>query len=88
MKITILTYLDAESDRTYDAVVPQVAAALKKLGHRVSILGVHGDVNKLLGGLARRRPDLVFNLMEMWRDDVFGDIPVVGQIDLTTLTHG
>ncbi len=87
MKITILTYLDAESDRTYDAVVPQVAAALKKLGHRVSILGVHGDVNKLLGGLARRRPDLVFNLMEMWRDDVFGDIPVVGLLDLLGLRY-
>jgi D-alanine-D-alanine ligase len=87
VKITILTYLDAESDKTYDAVVPQVAAALKKLRHRVSILGVHGDVKKLLGGLTRRKPDLVFNLMEMWRDDVFGDIPIVGLLDLLGLRY-
>jgi D-alanine-D-alanine ligase len=87
LRITILTYLDAESDRSYDAVVPQVAAALRKLRHRVSILGVHGDVRKLLAGLARRKPDLVFNLMEMWRDDVCGDIPVVGLLDLLGLGY-
>ncbi|HKA89688.1 MAG TPA: hypothetical protein VKE22_18620 [Haliangiales bacterium] len=87
MKITILTYLDAESDKTYDPVVPQVAAALRKLGHRASILGVHGDVRKLVAGLARRKPDLVFNLMEMWRDDVCGDISVVGLLELLGLHY-
>ena len=82
MKITILSYLDAETDKELDVVVAQVAKALRKLGHRVSILGVHGDVKKLIGGLSRRKPDLIFNLMEMWREDLTGDIPVVGLFEL------
>ena len=83
MKITVLTYLDdGENSKEYDPVVPQVARTLRKLGHRVSVLGVHGDVKRLIAGLARRKPDLVFNLMEMFGDNVFGDIPVTGLLDL------
>ena len=84
MKITVLTYLDSEDENSkeYDAVVPQVARTLRRLGHRVSILGVHGDVKRLIAGLSRRKPDLVFNLMEMFGDNVFGDIPVTGLLEL------
>ncbi len=89
MKITVLTYLDSEDENSkeYDAVVPQVARTLRRLGHRVSILGVHGDVKRLIAGLKRRRPDLVFNLMEMFGDNVFGDIPVTGLLDLLGLRY-
>ncbi|HEX3234211.1 MAG TPA: hypothetical protein VHR41_08430 [Gemmatimonadales bacterium] len=89
MKITVLTYLDSEDENSkeYDPVVPQVARTLRRLGHRVSILGVHGDVKRLIGGLSRRRPDLVFNLMEMFGDNVFGDIPVTGLLDLLGLKY-
>jgi D-alanine-D-alanine ligase len=84
MKITVLTYLDAEDEnsRDFDPVVPQVARTLRRLGHRVSVLGIHGDVKRLVSGLSRRRPDLVFNMMEMFGDDVFGDIAVAGILDL------
>ena len=84
MKITILTYLDSENENSkeYDAVVPQVARTLRRLGHRVSILGVHGDVKRLIAGLSRRKPELVFNLMEMFGQNVFGDIPVTGLLEL------
>ena len=84
MKITVLTYLDSESEssKDYDPVVPQVARTLRRLGHRVSVLGVHGDVKRLIAGLSRRKPDLVFNLMEMFGDNVFGDIPVTGLLEL------
>ncbi|HEU4523634.1 MAG TPA: hypothetical protein VFR62_01350 [Gemmatimonadales bacterium] len=83
MKITVLTYLDdGENSKEYDPVVPQVARTLRKLGHRVSVLGVHGDVKRLITGLARRKPDLVFNLMEMFGENVFGDIPVTGLLEL------
>ncbi len=89
MKITVLTYLDSEDENSkeYDPVVPQVARTLRKLGHRVSILGVHGDVKRLISGLSRRRPDLVFNLMEMFADNVFGDIPVTGLLDLLAVDY-
>jgi D-alanine-D-alanine ligase len=89
MKITVLTYLDSEdeSSKEYDQVVPQVARTLRRLGHRVSVLGVHGDVKRLITGLSRRRPDLVVNLMEMFGDNVFGDIPVTGLLDLLGLRY-
>ena len=89
MKITVLTYLDSEDENSkeYEAVVPQVAKALRSLGHRVSILGVHTDVKRLIAGLSRRTPDLVFNLMEMFGDNVFGDIPVAGLLDLLGLKY-
>src|SRR3982751_855155 len=89
MKITVLTYLDSEDENSkeYDPVVPQVARTLRRLGHRVSGLGVHGDVKRLIGGLSRRRPDLVFNLTEMFGENVFGDIPVTGLLDLLGLKY-
>jgi D-alanine-D-alanine ligase len=88
MKITVLTYLDTdENSKEYDPVVPQVARTLRRLGHRVSVLGVHGDVKRLITGLSRRKPDLVFNLMEMFGDNVFGDIPVTGLLDLLGLRY-
>ncbi|HET6797752.1 MAG TPA: hypothetical protein VFH40_11375 [Gemmatimonadales bacterium] len=89
MKITVLTYLDSEDENSkeYDAVVPQVARALRSLGHRVSMLGVYGDVKRLITGLWRRKPDLVFNLMEMFGENVFGDIPVAGLLDLLGLKY-
>jgi D-alanine-D-alanine ligase len=89
MKITVLTYLDSEDENSkeYEAVVPQVARALRSLGHRVSILGVYGDVKRLVAGLSRRKPDLVFNLMEMFGENVFGDIPVAGLLDLLGLKY-
>ena len=84
MNITVLTYLDSEDENSkdYEAVVPQVARTLRGLGHRVSVLGSHGDVKRIVAGLSRRKPDLVFNLMEMFADNVFGDIPVTGLLDL------
>ena len=89
MNITVLTYLDSEDENSkdYEAVVPQVARTLRSLGHRVSVLGAHGDVKRLIAGLSRRRPELVFNLMEMFADNVFGDIPVTGLLDLLGLRY-
>ena len=82
MKITVLAYLDKEDGEIADIVVGQVAAALRKGGHRVSVFGVHGDPRKLISGLIRRRPELVFNLMEMFGDNLLGAVPVVGALDL------
>ena len=87
MKITILTYLENEEDPAHDMVVDQVAAALKATAHKVSILGVRGDVKKLIAGLTRRKPELVFNLMEMFGDNVFGDIGVAGLLDLLGIPY-
>jgi D-alanine-D-alanine ligase len=82
MNITVLTYLESEDDKKYDVVVDQVASALKEGGHKVSILGIHGDVKKLVAGLSRRKPDLIFNLMEMFAENLFGEVGVAGLLDL------
>ena len=82
MKITVLTYIESETTKEIDVVVNQVAAALRKKKHKVSVLAIHGDVKKLIAGLSRRKPDLVFNLLEMFGDDLGGNIPVVGLLEL------
>ena len=87
MKITILTYLDRENATTYDAVVDQVADALRSGGHRVSILGVHGDVARLRTGLRRRKPELIFNVMETFGDSQLGAVGLAGLLDLLGLPY-
>jgi len=64
MRITVLAHLEREGSSQRDEVIGQVAAALRRKGHQVSILGVHASLSKLLSGLRRRRPDLIFNLLE------------------------
>jgi len=87
MKITILTYLDSEESKTHDVVVDQVAEALRQGGHTPSIFGVHGDLGKLVSGLKRRKPDLVFNLLEMFAQNVRGDVAVAGLLDLVGVRY-
>jgi D-alanine-D-alanine ligase len=87
MKITVLTHLEKEGVRKYDIVVNQVARALRQNGHTVSILGVHGKVRRLISGLERRQPDLVFNLMEDFGDGLLGAVGVVGLLDLLGIPY-
>ena len=88
MRITVLTYVeDGEKARTYDPVVPQVAKALRALGHEVSVLGAHSDLDRMIRGLRRRAPDLVFNMLEMFGDDLHADIDVAGLLELLGLAY-
>jgi D-alanine-D-alanine ligase len=87
MRITILTYLEKEGSRKHEEVVGQVARALRRGGHRVSVLGVHGDVKKLIAGLSRRKPELVFNIMEMFGDNLLAAADVVGLLDLLAVPY-
>ena len=82
MKITIITYLETKDAKEHDIVVDQVAEALKARKHKPSILAEHGDVKKLINGLSRRKPDLVYNLMEMFGTNVRADVPIAGLLDL------
>src|SRR5262245_59994843 len=82
MRITILTYVEKEGGRDPDVVVGQVAAALRRHKHAVSVLAVHGDVRRLVQGLARRKPELVFNLLEEFGKSPTGNISAVAVLDL------
>lgn len=85
MNITVLTGLENDDPKSYDVVVDQVASALRKKGHRVSIFGVHDDLRKLVTGLARRKTDMVFNLLESFGEDIGGDVAVAGVLNLLQL---
>jgi D-alanine-D-alanine ligase len=87
MKITVLGYLDKEGGSIADVVVDQVATALRRGGHKVGIFGVYGEPRLFVSGLLRRKPDLVFNLMEMFGDNLLGAVPVVGTLDLLGMTY-
>src|SRR5205085_3535791 len=65
----------------------QVARALRAGGHKPAVLGGHGDVRKLIAGLRRRKPELVFNLMETFGDSQLGAIGVVGLLDLLGIPY-
>jgi D-alanine-D-alanine ligase len=82
MRITVLTYVEEEGGRELDPVVAQVASALRRRKHQVSTLAVHGDARKLIAGLSRRKPDLVFNLVEEFGEDPAGNISIAGLLDL------
>lgn len=86
MKITVLHYLEGADDEA-DAVVGQVEAALQQSGHTVSVLGIYNDLHGLIDGVRQDRPDLVFNLMEMFGDDVCADIAVAGVLDLLRIPY-
>jgi D-alanine-D-alanine ligase len=88
MRITVLTYVEEEGSKEEpDIVVPQVAGALRKKGHEVAIIKAHGDVAKLVADLQRTKPDVVFNLLEMFANDLFLEVPAVGLLDLLGLPH-
>jgi D-alanine-D-alanine ligase len=87
MNITILTYLEKEDAKEHDIVVDQVAKALEEQKHKVSILGVHGDAKKLIAGLERRKPQLVFNLLEMFGKNLRSDVAVAGLLDLLEIQY-
>lgn len=82
MKITILTHLESDMVKEYDVVADQVCAALEENDHKASVLAVHGDIDKLVKGLKRQQPDLVFNLMETFGKDELGAAGVAGLLQL------
>jgi D-alanine-D-alanine ligase len=87
MNITILTYLEEENAREHEAVVDQVRRALREAGHKATVLGVHGDIGKLIRGVRRRQPDLIFNLLETFGDTQLGLTAVTGLLDLVGIPY-
>jgi D-alanine-D-alanine ligase len=87
MKITVLAFQEADDDRP-DVVVDQVADVLREQQHEVSVFALHDDVCDLARGLTERKPELVFNLLESFGDDIVGgQMGVVGVLDLLQLPY-
>ena len=87
MDITILAYLEP-GDEKPDEVVDQVAAALAEAGHKTSLLTIRHDLDDLIRGLKARKPQLVFNLVESFGDDIIGGVMgVAGVLDLLQVPY-
>jgi D-alanine-D-alanine ligase len=87
MHVTILVYQEPDEQKP-DVVVEQVAAALEKSGHKTSILSIRDSVAQLVEGLKKPKPDLVFNLVESFGDDILGgSMAVAGVLDLLELPY-
>jgi D-alanine-D-alanine ligase len=82
MKITILANIDG-SEAKPDVVTEQVARALGERGHEATVLTIRDSVEELVAGLRTKRPQLVFNLVESFGDDILGgSMGVAGVLDL------
>jgi D-alanine-D-alanine ligase len=87
MDITILAYLEP-GDQHPDLVVEQVAAALVESGHKTSVLTIRHDVKEFIDGLKSRKPQLIFNLVESFGDDIVGGLMgVAGVLDLVQVPY-
>ncbi len=87
MDITILAYHEPDDEKP-DVVVEQVANGLAEAGHKTSVLTIRHDVNELIAGLKARKPQLVFNLVESFGDDILGGvIGVAGVLDLLQMPY-
>lgn len=87
MKITVLAYLEKDAE-TPDVVVNQVAEALAARGHAVTTLTIQSDVIALIDGLKKAKPDIVFNLVEAFGDDIIGGLMgVAGVLDLLEIPY-
>jgi D-alanine-D-alanine ligase len=87
MDITILAYLEP-GDEKPDIVMEQVAKALEAGGHKTSILTIRHDVSEIIDGLAKPKPDLIFNLVESFGHDILGGtMGVAGLLDLLELPY-
>jgi D-alanine-D-alanine ligase len=64
-----------------------VLSALRRLGHRARLVGVHNDISPILSAVREARPDLVFNLCEAFRGDRQYEPSVVGLLELLNLPY-
>jgi D-alanine-D-alanine ligase len=82
MKISILAYLEP-GEKKPDIVMDQVAEALKSADHEVGVITAQNDVLELVQKVRDARPDLIFNLLESFNNDMIGgSMGVAGVLDL------
>jgi D-alanine-D-alanine ligase len=87
VRVTILANLEAGKSEP-DAVVGQIAEALRVRGDKVQVVATFDDVPQLIADLNAVKTDLVFNLFESFGHEVIGgQMGVTGILDLLQLPY-
>jgi D-alanine-D-alanine ligase len=87
MKISILAYLEP-GEKKPDIVMDQVADAIRTAGHEPTIVTARDDVLELIQKLRDSKPDLIFNLLESFNNDMIGgSMGVAGVLDLLQIPY-
>ena len=98
-KLKVLLLFDSPSakPRGYDfkeefkeadwATEDEIHRTLKKSGHDVRLLGLYNDIHPLLDEIKERRPDVVFNLAEVFDQKSHLDKNVVSLLELLELPY-
>ena len=79
LKVLMLFYSPYQKPRGYDYrqefadpdnmyTEKDVQQALLSLGHEVSLLGIFNDITPLFEEIKENRPDIIFNMMEVFND--------------------
>ncbi len=95
LKITVLvdwnTIPDDDPEFHADPLPPvteyHVINALRELGHKVAVAGVKDSVSELVGVLSEQRPQMVFNLVEVFHGDRSQDRNIAGLLELMNLPY-
>ncbi|MFO0850290.1 MAG: hypothetical protein U0871_17285 [Gemmataceae bacterium] len=87
MRVTVLTQQVEVDGHPYDPVADRIADALKANKHKASVLAVDGDARRLIAGLGRRKPDLVFNVLEEFGPTLYGAVGVAGLLEILGYTY-
>ena len=87
MNIVILAYLEP-GETEPDVVMEQIARALRSSGHAAEVLAICDDAAEVVAKLQKLAPDLVFNLVESFGDDILGgQMGVAGLLDLLEVPY-
>ncbi len=88
LKISVLFWEDRSQGKAeHDEVVDQVTGALTEGGHKVSLLGISGDLRELLDKLDEQKPQMVFNLVERFADNDLFDMHVITVLDMLGIPY-
>jgi D-alanine-D-alanine ligase len=87
MRVVVLAFLEPD-ETTPDVVVQQVAEALESAGHQPIVMTIRDDVEAFVNGVRQHRPQLVYNLVESFGDDILGGtMGVAGVLDLLEVPY-
>jgi D-alanine-D-alanine ligase len=73
---------DARGVEKRDTAVDEIIDALTAKGHNIEAFSVPGDVSAFVQGINERKPDLIFNLVESFGDNMHQDVNVAAVLEL------